>query len=174
MSLSTLSAVAVQRDEGTPRRTKPKPKTAAEAEATEPRPYVSLLVAAIPTEPLALYTFVTAGIVATIDAGDSEQLFLRWTIYAVMILFIVVWLATSYLRGRAAEKKRRYPLAETAAAVIAFGSWGLVMPESPLNAELTGDDRVIWTTVITAAGVAVLSLITGSLKEPAKAKRGQP
>jgi len=171
MSLSALSTVAVQRDKGKPRRTNPKPKTAADADQTEERPYLSLLVAAIPTEPLALYTFLTAGIVATIDEGDSERIPLRWTIYAGMIVFIAAWLATTYLRGRAQDKKRRFPVAETAAAVVAFAAWGLVMPESPLNAELSGDDRVIWTLIITAVGAGLLGLLTGNLNRPVQSNR---
>jgi hypothetical protein len=169
VSLSTLSTVAVQRDAGPPRRTKPKPKTAAEAQATEQQGYLNVLVSAIPTEPLALYTFLIGGIVATIDAGESQRLKLRWGIYAVMVIFIVAWLGASYLRGRAAkDRKRKFPVAETAAAVVAFASWGLVMPQSPLNAELSGDDRVVWTLIITVAGTALLSLLGLPLKEQAK------
>lgn len=168
MSVSTLGTIAVQRDNGPPKRSKSKPKTAVESDETEDRGYFNLLVAAIPTEPLALYTFLTAGIVATIDPGEDERLLMRWVIYAAMIAFIIGWLGSTYSRGRAANKKRKFPLAETAAAVVAFAAWGLVMPESPLNAELTGDDRVVWTLVITAAGAAVLGLITGSLRKEAK------
>lgn len=167
MSLSRLSAVAVQRETAPPQRAKKKPKTAEETRATEAQGYVDLLVAAIPTEPLALYTFVVGGIVATIDSGEDERLVLRWAIYGAMIVFIALWLAFTY-RGRTSNaRKRTFPFAEIAAAVVAFAAWGMVMPESPLYAELSGDDRVVWTVVITGAGAAVLSLITGKLKAPA-------
>jgi hypothetical protein len=168
MSLSRLSAVAVQRETTPPQRAKKKPKTAAETQATETQGYVDLLVAAIPTEPLALYTFVVGGIVATIDSGESQRLGLRWGIYVVMLVFIVLWLAFAYRRRTGNDRKRRFPVAEIAAAVVAFAAWGLVMPESPLYAELSGDDRVVWTILITGAGAAVLSLITGKLKTPAR------
>jgi len=168
MSLSTLSAVAAQRDSGTPQRAKRTPANGTEAEKTESQGYFDLLVSAIPTEPLALYTFLIAGIVATINGNDSLRLDLRWTIYAVMIAFIVLWLGASYIRRPKAEKKRRIPFVEMLSAVIAFAAWGLVMPESPLNAELSGDDQTIWTLIITVAGVALLGLLTGSLKKPAK------
>jgi hypothetical protein len=167
VSLSTLSAIAAQRDAGAPRRSTPKPESAAEARATEERGYMNVLVSAIPTEPLALYTFLTAGIVATIDAGEDQRIGLRWGIYAAMIVFIVAWLGAAYLRGRAAAK-RRFPIAETAAAVIAFASWGLVMPQSPLNAQLSGDDRVVWTLIITVAGAGLLGLLGVPLKEKVK------
>jgi hypothetical protein len=167
MSISRMATIAAQRDSSVPVRTKKKPKDAAEAAETEQRGYIDLLVSAIPTEPLALYTFLIAGIVATIDVGENQRLTLRWAIYGVMIAFIVLWLTTSYLRLPKADRKRRLPWLEIATAVIAFGAWGLVMPESPLFAELSGDDRVISTLIITAAGAAIVSLLTGSLKKPA-------
>jgi hypothetical protein len=167
MSISRLSAVAVQRNTTSPRRAKKKPKSEQEAKATEQQGFVDLLVAAIPTEPLALYTFVVGGIVATIDSGEDERLALRWGIYGAMILFIALWLAFSYRSRTPESRKRPLPFAEIAAAVVAFAAWGLVMPESPLNAELSGDDRVVWTLVITGAGAGVLSLITGKLKSAA-------
>lgn len=168
MSLSTLSVMAAQRDSGPPRRPKRKPAGEVEATQTEKQGYFDLLVSAIPTEPLALYTFLIAGIVATIESGESQRLGLRWAIYGTMIGFIALWLGTSYLRRPQAERKRRFPFVETLAAVIAFGAWGLVMPESPLNAELSGDDQTVWTLIITVAGVALLGLLTGSLKKQAK------
>jgi hypothetical protein len=169
VSLSTLSSIAAQRDKGSPRRAKAKPKTPEEVRATQERGYLNVLVSAIPTEPLALYTFLTAGIVATIDAGESERLGLRWGIYAAMVVFIIAWLWSAYARSATgAAKKRRFPVAETATAVVAFAAWGLVMPESPLNAELAGDDRVVWTLVITVAGAGLVGLLGVHLKDPVK------
>ncbi len=168
MSLSTLSTMAAQRDTGPPRRTRREPHTPGEAQQTERQGYLNALVAAIPTEPLALYTFLVAGIVATIEAGEDQRLFMRWAIYGGMIVFIAGWLVIAYRRGRADERKRKLPLAEIAAAVVAFAAWGLVMPESPLSAELAGDDRVVWTLVITTVGTAALALLGGSLTRPAK------
>src|SRR6476469_5571536 len=109
MSMSTLSAVAIQRDKGEPQRAKRKPKTDAEARETEAKGYFNLLVSAIPTEPLALYTFLIAGIVATIDSGENQRLTMRWIIYAAMIFFIVLWLGASYIRRPKAERKRKFP-----------------------------------------------------------------
>lgn len=78
MSLSTLSTIAVQRDQAKPRRSKTKPTSASEARETEERGYLNMLVAAIPSEPLALYTFLVGAIVATINPGESKRLGLRW------------------------------------------------------------------------------------------------
>jgi hypothetical protein len=155
----TLTKIAVQRESGAPKTTKR--KSAAGEAATEERGYLSSLVAAIPTEPLALYTFLVATIVSTIEANGDQRLFMRWAIYAVTIVVIALWLGASFLRNRdkKKEKKRRFPWVETAAAVVAFAAWGLAMPESPLNAELSGDNRTIWTAIITAAGVVVLGML---------------
>jgi hypothetical protein len=51
---------------------------------------------------------------------------------------------------------------------VAFAARGLVMPESPLMADLGSDDRAVWTFVITGAGVALVGVLGVSLKEPAK------
>ncbi len=174
MSLSTLTKIAVQREHGVPKTTKKKPAPSAVegTEKTEKRGYLSTLAAAIPTEPLALYTFLVATIVATIEPGDDERLFMRWAIYAAMIVVIVLWLGASHFRNvDANEKKRRFPVLETASATVAFAAWGLAMPESPLNAELSGDDRTIWTAIVTVAGVLVLGMLGKNLNEEAKPKK---
>jgi hypothetical protein len=174
MSLSTLTKIATQRDSAAPRTTKKKPGPGSEV-GTEERGYLSSLVAAIPTEPLALYTFLVATIVATIGPGDDERLFLRWAIYATTIVLIALWLGASYLRNADSGKdKRKFPWVETASAVVAFAAWGLAMPESPLSAELSGDNRTIWTAIITAAGVVVLGMLGKPLKEKVKPRPAGP
>lgn len=80
----------------------------------------------------------------------------------------MLWLGVACYRDRAAGKKRRFPWLETAAAAVAFAAWGLVMPASPLNAELSGDDRVIWTVIITVLGVGVLGLLGVPLSQQVK------
>lgn len=168
MSLSTLTKIAIQRESGAPKATKK--KLAPGEVATEGRSYLSSLAAAIPTEPLALYTFLVATIVSTIEAKGDQRLPMRWAIYAATIVVIALWLGVSFFRNRDQEKKkrRRFPWVETVAAVAAFAAWGLAMPESPLNAELSGDDRTIWTAIITAAGVVVVGMLGKPLTEKAK------
>jgi hypothetical protein len=169
MSLTALSTIAAQRDQAPPKRPKRNPQTADETDATEANNYASALVAAIPTEPLALYTFLTAGIVATIGPDDDQLLELRWTIYGVGIGYIVLWLGVAYYRERpSSARKRKFPWVETVTAVVAFAAWGLVMPESPLNAELTDTGtRTVWTLIITAVGAAILALLGNPLKSQA-------
>jgi hypothetical protein len=167
MSLSTLRTIAVQRDQSAPQRAKTKPMSATEARETEERSYINVLVGAIPSEPLALYTFLVGSIVATIDEGESDRLGMRWAIYGCMMLFIVLWLGIAYYRDRATGK-RRFPWVETASASVAFAAWGLVMPGSPLSVELSGDDWVVWTGIITVLGVGLLGLLGVSLKQEVK------
>jgi hypothetical protein len=137
---------------------------AAPAEKAEPKGYLDLLVTAIPTEPLALYTFLIAGIVTTIEPGSDQRLEMRWAIFAVTAVFIAIWMIGAHRRE---GKGRRLPLVEIACAVVAFSAWALVMPESPLTAELSGTNQTVWTFIITAAGAALVGLFTGSMKKPA-------
>lgn len=198
MSVRAMNVIAAQREEGPPLRLEspleqmgsesekteggraqqpraPLPKiqaAAGEAAKTEKQGYLDLLLAAIPTEPLALYTFLVAGIVATLNPGSDQRLTMRWIIFGVAAAFIVVWMVTAFLR-LPGKQKRALPWAEVSSAVIAFAAWGLVMPESPLAAELSGSDQTVWTFIIVASGVALLGLLTGSMKKPAKAEAPQ-
>lgn len=164
MSVKGLNEVAAQRDNGQPVRVRSKPTSTQAAKETEKQGYLDLLITAIPTEPLALYTFLIAGITSTIDPGSDQRLTMRWIIFGVTVLFIAAWMIMSYRRLQD-EHKRHLPWAEVASATIAFAAWGLVMPESPLGAELSGTDQTVWTFIITAAGVALLGLLTGRMKK---------
>lgn len=165
MSVRAMNEVAVQREKGGARRLRSQPKSAKDAKQTEQQGYLDLLVRAIPTEPLALYTFLIAGIVATIDPGTDQRLTMRWLIFAITGLFIVAWMIVTYLRRPSNQRERKLPWAEVTSATVAFAAWGLVMPESPLAAELSGTDQTVWTFIIVAAGVAILGLLTGSMKK---------
>jgi len=186
MSVRGLIEVAAERDQGVPMRleSKVEPLPAAEgarvryavagtppaeAEKAQPQGYLDLLVTAIPTEPLALYTFLIAGIVTTIEPGSDQRLTMRWVIFGVAAAFIAIWMAGAHMRTANEKQRRKLPVVEIACAVIAFSAWALVMPESPLGAQLSGSDQTVWTFIITAAGAALVGLLTGSMKKPAKA-----
>jgi len=111
---------------------------------------------------LAPYTALIAGIVATIDPGEENRTFLRWSIYIAGLLAIIAYLGLSYSRQKGQSAKRKFPWAETGASLFAFGAWGLVMPDSPLSISLKGDDLVIWTLIITIGGAFVVGLISGT------------
>jgi hypothetical protein len=167
MSVKGLIDVAIQRDlDIEPVRLEHQPRSRKRARAVEAQGYGDLLITAIPVEPLALYTFLVAGIFTTIRSDANQHLTMRWIIYGVSALFIAVWILTSFVRAK--ETKRRYlPVVEILSGVVAFCAWGLIMPESPLAAELSSKNQTIWTFIITAAGVAALGLLTGSMKKPA-------
>jgi hypothetical protein len=166
VSLNSLANLAVQRDAGTPAKT----AVAAEDEnpATEAQNWTDVLTAAIPTEALALYTFLTGAIIATISAGEDERLTMRWIIYVAGFVIIAAYLFGSYHRA-AGKRKRRLPLREFLSASIAFAAWGLVMPGSPLLADLSSeDDRAVWTAIIIVSGIVLLWLVGKPLQKPAK------
>ena len=90
MSLTTMLQVELDRDTTTPKKRVPKKAQKPEASEEEQR-RTDLLIHAIPTEVLAPYTALVGGIVATIDAGEDDQAFLRWTIYVVGIAAIILF-----------------------------------------------------------------------------------
>jgi hypothetical protein len=152
MSVRSLTTLAVERD------------TEAPASA---KGFTDVLISAIPSEVLGLYTFVVTAIVGTITAGDDKQLGLRWVVFVAGALATVVHLLVGYVQVRHATRRRRFPGPEVTAAVVAFSAWGLIMPGSPLTATLSADGARIWTAIITAVGVFVLFLLRGSLTKPA-------
>jgi hypothetical protein len=158
--MRTLTNIAVQRDTPAgPRKPKRKATTGGEAKETSKASLLDVLVAAIPTEPLALYTGLIAIVVAQIGIGEDARMPLRWALYAAGIAVILLWLPMAYFRDRGESRQRKFPWAETAAAAIAFAAWGLVTPQSPLSGELSGDDLVIWTAIIATAGVVLLGFL---------------
>ena len=157
MSVRSLATLAVERDQ----------KSAAS------KTYTETLVHAIPSEVLALYTFVVTAVTGTITTADDDKLLsLRWVVFGAVAAATIVYLVASYRDTRArAARKRHFPGEEITAAVVAFGAWGLVMPGSPLMAMLSSDNARIWSAIITASGVFILGLLSGSLKKPAKRAR---
>lgn len=165
MSIRSLTAMAVQRDAGVPRKPvkNKKPVDAADDTKGVQQGYADVLISSIPTEILAPYTFI----VGVIVAQDDEYLGVRWGVYVGFFLLVGATLYGSYKRERGA-KKRRFPVAEASAALIAFAAWGLVMPGSPLSAELSGGDLTVATTLITVVSAVVIGLILGKpLKQQA-------
>jgi hypothetical protein len=165
VSIRSLSALAVQRDAVTPQKAKKKDDSA--ATETVPQTWTDVIVSAIPSEPLALYTTMIGVIVATVTAAGDNRFWLRWILYIVGILAVAIWLLAEYYRKRT-TKRRRFPWAETAAATLAFAGWGLVMPSNPLSLSLGKDNRIIWTALITGATVFLLGILGLPLKDKVK------
>lgn len=161
--------IELDRDEGpSPKKRVRRKKDDSTEAMIEEQNAKDLVIAAIPTEVLAPYTALLAGIVATIEPGESPRSTLRWWIYAAALVAIIAFLGISYVRNRAPRTTRKFPWAGTLAACVAFAAWGLVMPGSPLSVELSGDDLTIWTVILTIGGAFLVGLITLPLKGKAK------
>jgi hypothetical protein len=180
MSIRALTDMALERDAGVPAQPRARaraaraqgagaPGGAAAAPAAGDQSRTDVLVSAIPTEVLGPYTALVGLIVSTIDEPqEDERATLRWVLYGAGLVAIAVWLGGSYVRERTPTRKRRFPVAETIAALIAFAAWGLVMPGTPLALSVTGDDLTIATGLITAGGVLLVSLMAAPLRKPSK------
>ena len=118
MSVRGLIEVAAERDQGVPTRLESKVEPPSTPETT------------------------VAGIVTTIEPGSDQRLTMRWIIFGVTAAFIAIWMVAAHLRGQGVQK-RKLPLTVIACAVIAFAAWGLVMPESPLGAQLSATNRTV-------------------------------
>jgi len=172
MSLNSMLQVELQRD------VKPKPtkrvqtkNAAGEVEESEEQQKAKdLLIAAVPTEVLAPYTALVGLIVSTIDTGESPRELMRWIIYFVGLLAIFLFLWLSYSHQKDSSAKRTFPIAGIAVALVAFAAWGLVMPGSPLSVTLSGDDLLIWTSIITVGGGFLVSLMTRPLQSKTREK----
>jgi hypothetical protein len=168
MSIRSLTSIAVQRDNAAPKKAdKDQRGGGADQPELVPQGWADVLIAAIPTEVLAVYTAVVGVVVGTIEEGKDELLALRWILYAATTAILVAWITAAYRRKRA-SKRRRFPLAELCAAVVAFGAWGLVMPGSPLAASLDSQWTAIWSAIITALGVVLLGMLGTPLKDKVK------
>jgi len=183
MSIRSLAALAVARDkaapaqpagggggeaaivpvEGAPGQVAGEPPAAGGV----PQRFVDVIVSVIPTEPLSAYTALVGVAVGAIgNTVPHAYLPFRWCAYTA---FLVVTLAATWLAYRRAsqgpagvsdpENRRVFPWAEGAAALIAAASWGLVMPGSPLDVQVSGTARTLAIASIVIAAATVLSLI---------------
>lgn len=168
MSLNSMLEIERERDAGEAPKKRVR-RTTGEVE-DEPKKTGDILINAVPTEVLAPYTAIVAGIVATIDAGESSRIGLRWALYGAGFLAILLYLGAAYRRRRKprSRESRKFPVAGALTSLLAFGAWGLVMPGSPLSISLTGDTLTIWTVIISVGGTFLVGLATQPLKQPAK------
>ena len=155
MSVRSLTTLAVERDRADP--ASPVAggggRTAANApDGTVPQGFTDVLISAIPTEPLAACTALVGVAVGAVNATDPRAyLSFRWWCFAGFVVLTILAVYASYLRDLKApstgappppkETHRRFPLAEIIAASIAAAAWGLVMPGSPLNVQMSGTSQ---------------------------------
>lgn len=165
MSVGALGALGVLRDGETPKR-----KAAGRAPAAAADESVKmrdLVVAAIPTELVATYTFLVATVVGFIDIEAGEHLDgfepLRWALFAALVVGTgyFVW---SAVRGkRPARNWRPVPALEMSSAVMAAITWGLTVPESPLQISLNGDNRVLVPVIVLMIGGTIYGAMANGL-----------
>jgi hypothetical protein len=130
------------------------------------------LVAAIPTEALAVYTGMLAAIVGNADGGESDGL--RWGAYAFGFVAILAYLLQAYrTKIPPPHRKRKFPGSELLAAWLAFATWGLVVPGSGLMDSLSKGDQTMWAALITFIGGVLLVLVGFQIKKPVDGGGGQ-
>lgn len=187
--MSSLIDLAVTRGEGEPeKRRRYRKKNAPDEAAAEAPAGLGTLVSAIPVELITLYTtFVAATITrATPSAAFLERfkkehgtayaydqtrdlIGLRWLVYGALCLTVVgiVYQGWAKRRNRV-QDKRNAPVTEAAAGLIAFATWGLVMPGGLLAAYVESRDLAVVTLgIITIVAAGMLALGWGVLKNKA-------
>jgi hypothetical protein len=124
MSLISLASVrALQEDAVAEGRARPgRIPDAADAQQR----IVGQLVAFIPAEPVTLFIAVLAAV------GPESDSWVRWTLLGVVAGLAPLWVEIHYLqRARSRRARRRLPLFEMLAGVVAFTAWSTSLPGSP-------------------------------------------
>jgi cation transport ATPase len=126
MSLISLASVrALQEDAVAEGRKRPgRIPDAADAQQR----IIGQLVAFIPAEPVALFVAVLAAV------GVESDAWLRWTLFGVVVALAPLWVEIHYLqRARSRRARKKVPVFEMIAGVIAFVAWSTSVPGSPWN-----------------------------------------
>jgi hypothetical protein len=125
---------------------------------------VSSLVAFIPAEPVTLFIAV----LAAVGAGSSE--WVRWTVLGAVAVLAPLWVEIHYLqKAKTRKARRKLPLFEMSAGLIAFLAWSATVPDAPWTE--IGGFTTRWGLVI--ALVVAGGLLTASELREALA-RGRP
>lgn len=144
MSVSSITSIAVSRDQADPGTTiKVGDEVATSGKA---------VVSAIPTEILGLYTAALTVVLQFVSDDKPRQfLGLRWWIYGIALGLtpLVAWWVYKRKTKRVASA-RKLPVFETMGPLVAAGAWFTAMPGSPYQVVLS--DAVFGIT----AGLAVL------------------
>ena len=130
---------------------------------------VGQLVAFIPAEPVTLFIATLAAV-----GGDSRG-WVRWTLLGIIAALTPLWVEIHYLQKlRTRRARRRVPVFEMAAGLVAFAAWSTSVPGSPWSD--IGGFSARWGLLV--ALLAAGSLLTVSeLREAlarARPNRAQP
>jgi hypothetical protein len=175
MSIAALTTIGAVRDGRQPKK-QDAGKAASDAPHV-PASLTDLLVSQIPTELVAPYTAVMAGITGLVakptkQKPSPDQLTTwRWTAFVILLVgtFFLVW-----------EGKRRkakggpFPLLEITGALGAAVGWAFALPASPLLPYLHGRVAQVATPLLIAFGAIVFSAITAGALQSERRSAAAP
>ena len=147
-----------------------------------PQQFSDVLISAIPTEPLAAYTAIL-GVAASALSAAQPRAYLpfKWASFAAFVLITVLAVGVSYRRKVGGPggvtnpaSKRAFPWAEGVAALVAATAWGLAMPGSALNSQVTGTVATLTAEAIVIGGATILTLTLGPPLKTGTSKPGDP
>jgi hypothetical protein len=176
MSLSSVTALAINRDE-----THPRDELRFDSQRAT---WGKVLVSAVPTEVLAVYT-ATLGVAAGLATSDNPHAYLpfRFAWYAAWVVATPVVTGLLYFRRAEAVREAKakanpgavllrvpwwkgIPRPETAVATIAAVAWFTAMPGSPWQIALSGGAFALTSMVATAVGAMLAGVIAPTLTTP--------
>lgn len=124
MSLISLASVrALQEDAAADGKARPgRVPGAADAQQR----IIGQLVAFIPAEPVTLFIALLAAV------GADSRSWVRWALLGAVAALAPVWVEIHYLQKvRSRRARRKVPLFEMTAGLVAFLAWSTSVPESP-------------------------------------------
>jgi hypothetical protein len=120
---------------------------------------IGQLVAFIPAEPVALFIAVLAAV------GAESSAWVRWTLLGVVAVLAPIWVEIHYLqKARSRRARKKVPLFEMAAGVVAFVAWSTSVPNSPWSE--VGNFTPRWgllVALVTAGGLLTVSELREAL-----------
>ena len=120
---------------------------------------IGQLVAFIPAEPVALFIAVLAAV------GAESSAWVRWTLLGVVVVLAPIWVEIHYLqKARSRRARKKVPLFEMAAGLVAFVAWSTSVPNSPWSE--VGNFTPRWgllVALVTAGGLLTVSELREAL-----------
>ena len=120
---------------------------------------VGQLVAFIPAEPVALFIAVLAAV------GAESSAWVRWALLGVVAGLAPLWVEIHYLqKARSRRARKKVPLFEMVAGLVAFAAWSTSVPNSPWSE--IGNFTPRWgllVALVTAGGLLTVSELREAL-----------
>jgi hypothetical protein len=125
--------------------------------ATAQERVIGQLVAFIPAEPVTLFIAVLAAV------GTESAFWVRWIVFGVIVVLAPLWIEIHYLqKARSRKARRKVPVFEMCAGVVAFVAWSTSVPYSPW--EQIGGFTTRWGLLIALVTAGAL-LTVSELRE---------